>query len=49
MTSTETLKSIANYVLPVYKINDEQYVKLEYANALRDMAKEALESLKGNK
>ena len=30
------------YVLPVYTINDQKYVKLEHALQIKDFAKEAL-------
>lgn len=39
----EALRNIVLYVLPVYTINGEKYVKLEHALQLREFAKEALE------
>ena len=36
------LENIRNYVLPVYTINGQKYVKLEHAKALRKFAEEAL-------
>lgn len=39
----EALRNIVLYVLPVYTIDGEKYVKLEHALQLREFAKEALE------
>jgi len=38
----EALYSISIYVLPTYTIEDKKYVPLEYAEGLRNIAKEAL-------
>jgi len=38
----EALRNISNYVLPVYTIEGNKYVKFENANQIRQFAKEAL-------
>lgn len=38
----DALDEIANYILPVYTVNGEKYVKVEVAEYLRDLAREAL-------
>ena len=39
----EALDYIANYILPIYPINGEKYVKLDVALLLKNKAREALE------
>lgn len=38
----QALDEIANYIIPVFTVNGEKYVKLETAVYLRDLARKAL-------
>lgn len=42
----EALDEIAYYILPVYPINGEKYVKVDTADYLRQIAKDALKKEK---
>lgn len=47
MTKFEkALERIAKFIIPVYEMNGEKYVKFDHVKALRDIAREALKNVK---